>query len=297
MGFGTPVALLVGMIMVVGAVGLFFFDKIRPAYARDSDKVYAVFILLAGLVALVNWQMDAGPSFLLFVMAGMITTLLIENFRSRVPSTETMHLPLNNRPPRPRYNERPPSRRVYRAELDNRGNTFQEPSRAPRMAPAQGEYWRDDYGNARTRQPYEEYRGPAGRLQPSEDRGRNAYPDNPRYNDGNGRYGERPPARPPTTGAANDERPLAARPPQDRPRPVESDNFQQRPPQQRPPQQNLDRPPSWQPDNTLNSPSGAPSRPEQAAAPSRERPANSDRALNVRPYSEAPKLDLPKEEG
>ncbi|MEO0351241.1 MAG: Ycf66 family protein, partial [Cyanobacteria bacterium P01_A01_bin.15] len=39
MNFGTPVPLLVGLILILGAVGLFFLDKIKPGYERSSDKV------------------------------------------------------------------------------------------------------------------------------------------------------------------------------------------------------------------------------------------------------------------
>ncbi|MEM6453263.1 MAG: Ycf66 family protein, partial [Cyanobacteria bacterium P01_D01_bin.105] len=195
---GTPVSLLIGLILILGSVGLFFLDKIKPTYARDSDKVYAVFILIAGILALTHWEINIGESFQMLLMAGMLTTLMIENIRTREPKLPASPQPFDNRPPRPRYSEAPPVRRGYRAELDNRVLDDRSapgfrggPDRAPRMAPAQADYW-----NNGPRQPYEEYRGPAGRLQPSpEARPRNQFDD--RYADGNGRYGERPPARPP----------------------------------------------------------------------------------------------------
>ena len=141
------------------------------------------------------------------------------------------------------------------------------------------------------RQPYEEYRGPAGRLQPSPERSpeRNSErsperpqpsdrfeqrpPERPqpdrfegdrprdsrddRYADNNGRYGERPPATPPV--GYPDERMSDQRP-------------DQRPTQQRPEQ-------------------------SRSNGNANGRPQNGDRALNVRPYSEAPKLDLNRPEG
>lgn len=300
--FGTPVSLLIGLILILGSVGLFFLDKIKPAYARDTDKVYAVFILLAGLTAASFQDIGIGESFHILVMAGMMTTLIIENIRTREPKLSAPSTPFDNRPPRPRYNEAPPVRRGYRAELDNRADPRMdgrapagfrgEPTRAPRMAPAQAQYW----DNA-PRQPYEEYREPAGRLQPSRDAGRDmrgpasqpvgqpmgqpvGQPVNPplddRYADGNGRYGERPPARPPVG------------------RPPESmngrgdDNYAQRPPQ-RPAADGARPQQGWESDSRQRS------APNGSGADGGNRSSNSDRTLDVRPLSEAPKIDLPTE--
>ena len=284
MNFGTPVPLLIGIILILGALALFFLEKFRPGYERDSDKVYAVLLLISGLFLLAHLDMELLASFQQLLMAGMITTLLIESVRNRLPRTDPLVPPFNNnRPPSrpPRYEERPPVRRGYRAELDNRGvpvpagGAFNsnDRSRSPRMAPAQNEYWRGEYDD-RPRQPYEEYRGPAGRLQPSSngrpqparsaadrpqldrfegDRPREDRPREDRYADGSGRYGQRPPAN----------------------RPI--DHSEERAPERRPapPRDNDSR------DNVSTD----------------RRPQNGDRALNVRPYSEAPKLDLNRPEG
>ncbi len=292
MNFGTPVPLLIGIILILGALALFFLEKFRPGYERDSDKVYAVLLLISGLFLLAHLDMELLASFQQLLMAGMLTALLIESIRSRLPRAESQP-PLDSRSPRPRYNERPPTRRVYRAELDDRGNALREPARAPRMAPAPEEYWRnernDQYANERARQPrqpYEEYRGPAGRLQPSEDRGR--YADEARYNDNNGRYGERPPARGPMSPPANaplnpsTERPSAERPPT---RPAQDNpNWRAERPNERPSGQ--------QPEQFRGLQAG---REQRFEKDSRNRPGNEDRTLNVRPYSEAPKIDLPRD--
>ncbi len=289
MNFGTPVPLLIGIILIIGALALFFLGKFRPGYERDSDKVYAVLLVISGLFLLAHLDMDLLASFQQLLMGGMLTALLIESIRSRLPRTEPMQPPLNNRSPRPRYDDRPaPNRRVYRAELDDRGAPLRDrpypprmaPARDPRMAPAREEY-RREYGNdyreepVRPRQPYEEYRGPAGRLQPSEERPRGAAPTDTRYSD-NGRYEDRPPARPPMS-----------RPPEQPGRPPERDfersgsDFQSRPPERRP-------------DPLAGNASEGPAAGERSDERGpRERPSNGERALNVRPYSEAPKLDLP----
>ncbi|MEL6604350.1 MAG: Ycf66 family protein [Cyanobacteria bacterium J06614_10] len=284
MGIGTPVSLLIGMILILGSVGLFFLDKIKPTYARDSDKVYAVLILISGLFALTHWDMGPGQSFQLLLLSGMLTTLFIENVRLRVP--KEVLPPVDNRPPRPRYDERPPVRRGYRAELDrepyrNRPPADLPPRRVPRVPPAQEAAWTNGYGDSRPqRQPYEEYREPVGRLQPSRQPGPAAPPDN-RYSD-NSRYGQRPPTpRPTTPSEGGPERPLDRGPEQSR------DRRPERAPDRRP-LSNSDAPldPTEQ---TSRPPSSAEQPNRQASA--RERSTNAERALNVRPYSEAPKLD------
>ena len=323
MNFGTPVPLLIGIILILGAMALFFLEKFRPGYERDSDKVYAVLLLISGIFLLGHLDMDLIPSFQQLLMAGMLTALLIENIRSRLPRTDPLVPPYSNRPPSrpPRYDERPPVRRGYRAELDNRGVPVpagvafngegrsrpprMTPAPDPRMAPAQNEYWRGEYDD-RPRQPYEEYRGPAGRLQPSPNMSGSSrpqpdrpqpdrpQPDRPqserfegdrpretrdtrddRYADNNGRYGQRPPANPPVNPAGYPGGRMPERRP-DRSQNGTPENAQPRPEEQRPePPRNTDRG------------SGSPDR----------RPQNGDRALNVRPYSEAPKLDLNRPEG
>lgn len=316
--FGTPVSLLVGLILILGSVGLFFTDRIKPSYARDIDKVYAVFILVAGIMATTFQDIGIGESFHILLMAGMLTTLMIENIRTREPKLPSQ-TPFDNRPPRPRYNEAPPVRRGYRAELDKQIDNrppagFRgDPARAPRMAPAQADYW----SNA-PRQPYEEYRGPAGRLQPSpEARGPIAGPiagpiETPfddRYAEGSGRYGERPPARPPIgrpTESANgrDGTNIHAQRPAQYP-------SEQYPSEQYPSEQyssgQQDRPRdsqqasgAWESDSrqrtdwTSNTPQQSDgSRP--ANRPNNGERPNGERTLNVRPLSEAPRVDLPAE--
>ncbi len=180
MNFGTPVPLLIGIILILGALALFFLEKVRPGYERDSDKVYAVLLLISGLFLLAHLDMELLASFQQLLMAGMLTTLLIESIRSRLPKSDPLRPPsepmVDRRPPGPRYDDRPPVRRGYRAELDDRPAFRDRPpadlppvrASAPRMNPAQAAYWQDDYPSSRApRQPYEEYRGPAGRLQPS----------------------------------------------------------------------------------------------------------------------------------
>jgi hypothetical protein len=82
-GFGTPVALLIGIILILVAVGLFFLDKFKPGYKRDSDTVYAVLFLTVGIMSLVNWSQNFLESFQLMILAGMLIALVLESIQRR----------------------------------------------------------------------------------------------------------------------------------------------------------------------------------------------------------------------
>jgi hypothetical protein len=84
-GFGTPVALLIGIILILVAVGLFFLDKFKPGYKRDSDTVYAVLFLTVGIMSLVNWSQNFLESFQLMILAGMLIALVLESIQRRTP--------------------------------------------------------------------------------------------------------------------------------------------------------------------------------------------------------------------
>lgn len=87
MGFGTPVALLIGIILILVAVGLFFLDKFKPGYKRDSDTVYAVLFLTVGIMSLVNWSQNFLESFQLMILAGMLIALVLESIQRRTPQS------------------------------------------------------------------------------------------------------------------------------------------------------------------------------------------------------------------
>ncbi|HEY9879808.1 MAG TPA: Ycf66 family protein [Leptolyngbyaceae cyanobacterium] len=85
MNFGTPVPLLLGILMVLGAVALFFLDKFRPGYEREYDKVYAVLFLISGIFFLGQLTMELIPSFQQIIMVGLLISLTIQNIRARKP--------------------------------------------------------------------------------------------------------------------------------------------------------------------------------------------------------------------
>ncbi|MEM9947904.1 MAG: Ycf66 family protein [Cyanobacteria bacterium P01_D01_bin.36] len=290
MNFGTPVPLLIGIILILGALALFFLDKVKPGYERDSDKVYAVLLLISGLFLLAHLDMELLASFQQLLMGGMLTTLLIESIRNREPLVRANDPMMNRRPPGPRYDERPPVRRGYRAELDERPEF--RPRQQPMMNPAQQPYRQDGYRQDGYRQeqmrpPYEEFRGPAGRLQPSPPErgnermngGRNAGgpPDN-RYSD-NSRYGERPPAQRPPEGYRG---PAGAPPIQEarvQPNDPMSNGPSNGPMGGPPPGQRYPESPNAGNRNSNGRANGA------------DNGDSSARALNIRPRSEAPNAD------
>ena len=290
MNFGTPVPLLIGIILILGALALFFLDKFKPGFERDADKVYAVLLLISGLFLLAHLDMELLASFQQLLMAGMLTTLLIESVRNRVPLDPRERDPRLNRAPQPpRYDNRPPVQRGYRAELDdNRGPALRDRPMPPRMNPAQEAYWREE-----SRPPYEERRGPAGRLQPSRQDG-----PPPNAHSNNEWYGERPPAARPPQGPPNGYPPQ--RGPQNSPQngpqngsgpnngqPPVSPRPADMPPANRPsgPENGSVRP---QPERPMNPGNGSAGRPSQSPSQSSSK---GERTLNVRPLSEAPNLD------
>ncbi len=83
MGFGTPVPLLVGIVLVLLGVGLFFLDNFKPGYKRDSDTVYAILLLTVGILSLLIWNAGFAEALQLMVSAGTIIALMIERIQNR----------------------------------------------------------------------------------------------------------------------------------------------------------------------------------------------------------------------
>ncbi len=130
MNFGTPVPLLLGILLILGAVALFFLDKLKPGYERDSDKVYALLFLLSGIFLIGHLTMELLPSFQQLIMVGALTSLMIQNISLRTSSRERVGPPVEPDEPLARASYRAPvpprtdSRRGaqtrIRAELDRR---------------------------------------------------------------------------------------------------------------------------------------------------------------------------------
>ena len=130
MNFGTPVPLLLGIFLIIGAVALFFLDRLKPGYERDYDKVYAVLFLLSGIFLLGHLTMELLPSFQQIIMVGALTSLMIQNIHLRTPirtrvgpqvgPDEPLPRDSYRAPIRPRSDYRRGAQTRVRAELDRR---------------------------------------------------------------------------------------------------------------------------------------------------------------------------------
>ncbi|WP_299485297.1 Ycf66 family protein [Acaryochloris sp. IP29b_bin.137] len=147
MNFGTPVPLIVGVILIVGAIALFFLDKIKPGYRRDSDNIYAFLGLLAGVILLAHLGMEFTLSLQQMIMVGMLVALMIENIQNRLPNNGPM------RQPRERgYRERDDEYRSRRPQRSNRTRSEAQlefdddmPSRPRRIRGERERRGRDEY--------------------------------------------------------------------------------------------------------------------------------------------------------
>lgn len=195
MSFGTPVPLLLGIILVLSAVALFFLDRLKPGYQRDADKVYALLFLFAGIVLLTEWDMSLWASFQQLILVGTLLTLMVQNIYSRTPRDPRTAQPVGGydggrddyRPSRPA--PYPPGARTnVRAELDRRDYVPEDRYYQNRpMLGGRDEAYYDDYRGAPV-DTYNGYRpgapsnGPIGRLPGdsparSERGGRSSRPD------------------------------------------------------------------------------------------------------------------------
>ena len=146
MGVVTPVTLLVGVILILVAVALFFLDKFKPGYKRDSDTVYSILFLAVGIFSLVNFSAGPAESFQLLLCAGMLIALMIENIQRRTPGNASLYQGGGNtsgsgggsrKSDRPSRSSRSgfedDFRSEVRAEFDNETTSMEESSRVRRI--------------------------------------------------------------------------------------------------------------------------------------------------------------------
>jgi hypothetical protein len=115
-GFGTPVPLLVGIVLIILGIGLFFLDNFKPGYKRDSDTVYAVLLLTVGILSLLIWNAGFAEALQLMVAAGTIIALMIERIQNRSANADMMRSTGGGRSSR-REVDRPS--RPYRGSYDD----------------------------------------------------------------------------------------------------------------------------------------------------------------------------------
>lgn len=154
-GIGTPVAILIGVMLLVVGIGLFFLDTFKPGYKRDSDKVYGILFMTLGILSLANWQAGFGVSLLLMVSAGTQIALIVERIRNRTASNEPAYQmggrssrwegDRPSRSYRSSYEDSP--RSEVRAEFDDEPMSMEEPSRVRRIRSGREES-RDIYNSS-----------------------------------------------------------------------------------------------------------------------------------------------------
>lgn len=228
MSFGTPVPLLLGIIMIVGAVALFFLNRLKPGYERDADKVYALLFLLAGIILLTEWDMSLVASLQQFILVGMVIFLMVQNIYSRTPRDPRVAQAGGYDVPPPRDDYRPPSRPDYRpgprtnvrAELDRRDYMPDDryyPNRP--MIGGRDEAYYDDYRGAPP-DAYNGYRpgtppngGVIGRLPGDVSPERSDRGVRPSRSDSRDRTPDRPYNQPPSSYNQPPTDPYSSRPP------------------------------------------------------------------------------------
>jgi Ycf66 protein N-terminus len=190
-GIGTPVAILIGVMLLIVGIVLFFLDTFKPGYKRDSDKVYGILFMALGILSLANWQAGFGVSLLLMVSAGTQIALIIERIRNRTASSEPVNQMGgrssrwdNDRPSRP-YRERTSyedsPRSEVRAEFDDEPLPMEEPSRVRRIRGGrEGSSARDSYQGAYLDQLSEDTREP---RRSGSRRSSSAYSDEEQYSE------------------------------------------------------------------------------------------------------------------
>ena len=87
MNFGTPVPLLIGIILILFSIFLFFLEKFKPGYKRDSDVIYASLALAAGILNLVDLTGGFLHSSQSVIFTGVFISLALEAINGRTPDS------------------------------------------------------------------------------------------------------------------------------------------------------------------------------------------------------------------
>lgn len=219
MNFGTPVPLIIGVILIVGAIMLFFLDKIKPGCRRDSDNVYAFLSLFAGVILLAHLNLDFTLSLQQMIVVGMLISLMVENVQSRVPGNRQVKQPGGRGggydDDRPRRSQRSNMRGEAQLEFEE-DRIRSAPSRPRRIRGNGGRRSsRDDYAQRDYGREYEDD-SPAYASGPRRPSSRSSYDPYAQDNDGGyGSYDEdvnRPSSPPPPSQNTVEERPRRRRP-------------------------------------------------------------------------------------
>jgi hypothetical protein len=104
---------ILGIVLALSGVGLYFLRMVRPNLARDHDIVFAAVALLCGGILLFqSWRLDPILQFAQFLSIGSAIWFAYEAIRLRGITTEQAKRST------PLVDDERPVSRVYRAELD-----------------------------------------------------------------------------------------------------------------------------------------------------------------------------------
>jgi hypothetical protein len=109
-GLNTP-ALLFGIILLVASIGLFFWGRLKPELARDSDNVYSVIGIICSVILFTSaFDLSLILGFQQLLLIGAVIALMWENIQKRDPVAMS-----------PRRDDDRSPRRPYRAEYEETG--------------------------------------------------------------------------------------------------------------------------------------------------------------------------------
>jgi hypothetical protein len=139
-GFNTP-ALLFGIILLVAAISLFFWGRLKPELARDSDNVYSIIGIICSVILFTSaFDLNLIMGFQQLLLIGSVIVLMWENIQKRTPNLDggKRSFGLGGR------DDDRGSRRPYRAERTPEYDEFAPPPRG--SAGLRGEYAEPGYG-------------------------------------------------------------------------------------------------------------------------------------------------------
>jgi Ycf66 protein N-terminus len=137
-GAVTPVTLVVGIILILFALFLYFLEKFKPGYKRESDVVYASMALGLGILSLIDFGATFTHSLQTAVFTGVFIALALEAINARTPDNS----PMKQSGGGPRDDDRNP--RNYRAGFEESNYTPMD-DRGSRRQMRDGRGGRDEY--------------------------------------------------------------------------------------------------------------------------------------------------------
>lgn len=87
MSVGTPLSLVMGILLIFGGLALFFLGNFKPELKRDSDNIYAILAIICGFIGVISFaRKDFDESIEQLLLVGMAVFLMWENIKNRTPN-------------------------------------------------------------------------------------------------------------------------------------------------------------------------------------------------------------------